>query len=418
MGFYQIIEALVIISAIFAYINKRVLKFPITIGLMLLSTLLSFALLLIHFFSPGILAPITNIIQSLDFSTIVLDILLSFLLFAGALHVNYEDLKQNRISIILFAFFSVLISTFLVGGVLYFLTSLIGTQIDFLYCLLFGALISPTDPIAVLGILTKAKVPKRAEINIVGESLFNDGIGVVVFITLLSFINKGYENVNFIDIPIYFFKEAGGGVLLGFVIGYIIYYALKSIDDYEVEVMITLAAVMGGNWIAQSLHISGPLAMVVAGLMTGHKSKNEAMSDKTSLYVDKFWYLIDSLMNAVLFVLIGLKILSIKFEWSYLFIGLLTIPLLILCRYIALSIPFYLTKKWLSITKKTILLMTWGGLRGGLSIAMALSLSENISVKNELVFITYVIVMFSIFIQGLTVEKVANKIYKAGDENI
>ncbi len=412
MSFYQVIEALVVVSAVFAYVNKRILKFPITIGLMFLSTLLSLTLLLLNFLYPTLLAPITNLIKELDFSSIVLDILLSFLLFAGALHTDYVQLKKNKISIILFAFFGVLISTGLVGGTLYFLTDLIGVQIPFLYCLLFGALISPTDPIAVLGILTKANVPKTAEINIVGESLFNDGIGVVLFVSIVAIINKGYDQVQMIDIPILFFKDAGGGILLGFILGFCIYYLLKSIDDYETEVMITLAAVMGGNWLAQSIHVSGPLAMVVAGLITGHKTKKEAMSSITSTYVDKFWHLIDVLMNAILFVLIGLKILSINFEWSFLWLALLMIPLLILCRYIALYIPFQLSKKWLNINKKILLLMTWGGLRGGLSIAMALSISDNIAVKDELVFITYVIVMFSIFIQGLTVEKVAQNIFK------
>lgn len=412
MNFYHVIEALVVVSAVFAYVNKRLLKFPITIGLMFLSTLLSLTLLLLNFLYPTLLEPITKLIKELDFSSIVLDILLSFLLFAGALHTDYVQLKRNKVSIILFAFFGVLISTGLVAATLYFLTDLLGVQIPFLYCLLFGALISPTDPIAVLGILTKAKVPKTAEINIVGESLFNDGIGVVLFVSLGAIISKGFNNVNFIDIPILFFKEAGGGVMLGFILGFCIYYALKSIDDYETEVMITLAAVMGGNWLAQSIHVSGPLAMVVAGLITGHKTRREVMSDITSTYVDKFWHLLDVLMNAILFVLIGLKILSIHFEWSFLWLSLLMIPLLILCRYIALSIPFHLSKKWLIISKKTLKLMTWGGLRGGLSIAMALSISENIEVKDELVFITYVIVMFSIFIQGLTVEKVAHNIFK------
>ncbi len=412
MGLYQIIEALVIVSAVFAYINKRIFKLPITIGLMFLSTLFSFLLLLVHYIEPGILSPITTIIDNLDFTTIVLDILLSFLLFAGAMHTDFVQLKENRTSIILFAFFSVLISTFLIGSVVYYVSSFIGAPINFLYCLLFGALISPTDPIAVLGILNKVNVPQQAKINIVGESLFNDGIGVVIFITLLTFINKGIENVSLVEIPIHFLKEAGGGVLLGFILGYLIYYALKSIDDYEIEVMITLAVVMFGNMIAESLHVSGPLAMVVAGLMTGHKAKSEAMSQQTSLYVDKFWHLIDSLMNSILFVLIGLKILSINFEWKYLWIGLIVIPLLILARFIALSIPFHLTKNLLSISNKTVLLMTWGGLRGGLSIAMVLSLSDNVTVKDELVFITYIIVMFSIFIQGLTIEKVANRIFK------
>ncbi len=409
-GFY-FITAVLILTSIFAYINTKFLKLPATIGLMFLSTVFSIVLIIYNYFSPDTLQPLINTINELDFSQIVIDIMLCFLLFAGALHTDYNQLRSNRVSIVLFALFSVIISTFLIGGALYFITSLFDVHINFLYALLFGALISPTDPVAVLGILTKAKVPKIAEINIVGESLFNDGIGVVIFISLLTIINKGVDHVQISDIGLLFLQEAVGGVLLGLVIGYIIYLLLKSIDDYETEVIITLAAVLGGNWLAHVIHVSGPLAMVVAGLMTGHKSKREAMSDNTQLYVYKFWHLIDVLMNAVLFVLIGLKILSIHYEREFLIIALCLIPLILISRYIALIIPFSISKKWLQISKSTIKLMTWGGLRGGLSIAMALSLPNTFAIKDELVFITYVVVFFSIFVQGLTVEKLAAKIY-------
>lgn len=408
---FYFVTAVVVLTAIFAYINKKIFKLPATIGLMLISTMFSLMLIVVNYISPQLLLGITQAIYGFDFSEIVIDIMLCFLLFAGALHTDYNHLKSNRKSIILFALFSVLISTFLIASALYYIVMLFGAEINFIYALLFGALISPTDPVAVLGILTKAKVPKTDEINIVGESLFNDGIGVVVFISLLAVINKGVESVTVSDISLLFLREAAGGVILGFVIGYIIYYLLKSIDDYETEVIITLAAVLGGNWLAHSIHVSGPLSMVVAGLMTGHKSKKEAMSDTTKLYVDKFWHLMDVLMNAILFVLMGLKILTIQFEWDYLWIALCIIPLLILCRYIALIIPFTLSRKWLNISKSTITMMTWGGLRGGLSVAMALSLPSSFAVKNELVLITYVVVFFSIIVQGLTIEKLAKKIY-------
>lgn len=403
---------MVILVAIFAYTNKIVLKLPFTIGLMLISSVFSIILIAIDYFIPSMHMGFKQLIEELDFSKIVIDVMLCFLLFAGAMHTDYNQLKKNKRSIILFSFVSVILSTFFIGGVIYYISMLVGIEMNFLYALLFGALISPTDPVAVLGILTKANVPKKAEINIVGESLFNDGIGVVVFISLLSVLNKGIEKVTFTDILLLFAQEALGGLLLGLGIGYLIYILLKSIDDYETEVIITLAAVLGGNWLAHSIHVSGPLAMVVAGLMTGHKSKQEAMSDNTQLYVDKFWHLMDVLLNAILFVLIGLKIMSIHFEWSYFIIAIVAIPFLIFSRYIALVIPFSITKKWLDIDKKTIKLMTWGGLRGGLSIAMALSLSDAIPVKDGLVFLTYIVVFFSIFIQGLTIEKYANKLFK------
>ncbi|WP_435357727.1 cation:proton antiporter [Emticicia sp. SJ17W-69] len=411
MTIYQIITTLVVLSASFAYINKRFLHLPITIGLMLLGTVLSIIVLIYNQYNPASLSPIKTVVDGLDFSKIVLEILLSFLLFAGALHTDYDALRDNKRSVIIFAFVSVLVSTFVVAGILLGICTLFGLQINFLYCLLFGALISPTDPIAVLGILTKANAPKKAEINIVGESLFNDGIGVVIFITFLSIINKGVSEVSVWDILKLFLQEAVGGVVLGLFLGYIIFLLLRSIDDYETEIIITLAAVMGGTWLAQSLHTSGPLAMVVAGLMTGHKSKLEAMSDRTRLYIDKFWHLIDVLMNAILFVLIGLKFLSIEFNLTHLFIGLIALPLLIFARYLSLIIPYTISKRWLDINKKTILLMTWGGLRGGLSIAMALSLSNSFEQKNMFVLITYIVVMFSIFVQGLTIEKVVRRIY-------
>lgn len=408
---FYFISAVIVLTAAFAYLNKKFIKLPATIGLMFLSTAFSLVLIIINYFSPEILQPILKAINELDFSIVVIDIMLCFLLFAGAMHTDYEHLRRNKTSIIVFSFFSVIISTFLIGTALFYVSKLFGNGINYLYSLLFGALISPTDPIAVLGILTKAKVPKTAEINIVGESLFNDGIGVVVFISLLTIINSGIETVAISDVVLLFFREALGGVFLGLIIGYIIFLLVKSIDDYETEVIITLAAVLGGNWLAQSIHVSGPLSMVVAGLMTGYKSKKQAMSHITQVYLDKFWHLMDVLMTAILFVLIGLKILSIQYEWRYLWVALTIIPILLICRYISLIIPFLIFRKWVHINLNTLTLMTWGGLKGGLSIAMALSLPNSVSVKNEIVFITYIAVFFSIFVQGLTVERLAKKMY-------
>jgi len=294
---------------------------------------------------------------------------------------------------------------------LFYVLKWINHPVDFIFCLLFGALISPTDPIAVLGILTKSNVLKKLEIDIVGESLFNDGIGIVLFISILEIIrtNSGFHMSDFL---ILLFREAGGGILFGWALGYVMYLLMKSIDDYQTEVIITLAGVMGGYFLANQLHISGPLAMVVAGLFTGSRSKDLAMSETTELYVDKFWELIDVLMNAILFVLIGLQLITLEYNKNFFIIGLLAIPIILCSRYLAIRVPQLLLRKWINLDRKAIFLMTWGGLRGGLSIAMALSL-KYAEQKDMFVFVTYIVVLFSIMVQGLSMGKLARSFYPA-----
>ncbi len=411
MDLFTIITILVVLSSIFGYVNARYLKFPQTIGLMIMAIFFSLAMLLANYFFPQYFHFAEDLIKNINFSEVLLNVMLSFLLFAGALHTDTNLLKKERRSIGLFSFFGVLISTFLIAGLLFFFLKIIRQPTDFIFCLLFGALISPTDPIAVLGILKKAKVPKRIETNIVGESLFNDGVGVVIFLSIMEVIRKGVENFGFADIVLLLLKEAGGGIAFGLLLGYITFRLLKAIDNYQTEVIITLAVVMGGYLAANFMHISGPLAIVVTGLyIGGSKSRKQAMSQATELYVDKFWELIDVLMNAILFVLIGLEIIIIDFNATYLLIGIVVIPFILLSRYLALRIPLLITRKWIDLDRKSLLLMTWGGLRGGLSIAMALSLTND-EPKNMLVFVTYVVVLFSIVVQGLTVGKMAKKLY-------
>ncbi len=410
MNLFNIITYLIVLSSIFGYINVRFLKMPSTIGLMVLSIIFSIVMLLVNYIKPELFRPIEAVVQQINFTSVLLNVMLSFLLFAGALHADSSLMRKESRTILLFAVVGVLISTFLIALMLYGVVQLIGYKLDFIYCLLFGALISPTDPIAVLGILTKANVPKRIEINIVGESLFNDGIGVVIFIIILQVVHNGVEHVSFGNVFILFLREAVGGLAFGFAIGYITYYLLKAIDHYETEVMITIAMVMGGYYLASKLNVSGPLAMVVAGLFTGSRIKQYAMSSTTGLYVDRFWELIDAIMNAVLFVLIGLRLMVLDYTNTYLFIGLFAIPIVLLARYISIKIPLFISRKWVDLDRRGQLLMTWGGLRGGLSIAMALSLS-NETHKDLIVFITYIIVLFSILVQGLTVEKFAKKLY-------
>jgi len=410
MGIFFIITILVVITAGFAYINTRVLKLPETIGIMIVSIVFSLLLIITGSLFPGVTGFARGFITNIDFGKVLLDIMLSFLLFAGALHTDGSLLKANRSSITVFAVVGVLLSALLVGVISFLFFRLFHMPVNFLYCLLFGALVAPTDPIAVLGILTKAGAPKEVEIKIVGESLFNDGIGVVLFLSLFEIITIGAENISSWEIIVLLIKEIGGGVLFGWLLGQVGFRMMKKIDHYQTEILITLAMVMGGYMLAQVLHISGPLAMVVAGLFTGSRSKEHAMSSTTELYIHKFWELIDVLMNAVLFVLIGLELLTLQFNLNYLFAGLIAIPVTLFARYISLLLPASIFKRYIKTDKKTVWLMTWGGLRGGLSIAMALSLTEPLP-KDQFVFMIYVIVLFSIIVQGLTVGRLVKRLF-------
>ncbi|HAZ26588.1 MAG TPA: sodium:proton antiporter, partial [Algoriphagus sp.] len=306
MEIFTIITILTILSALFAYINTKFLKLPFTIGLMIIAMLFTLVILILGYFESAVLEQSKTLIQSIDFKTVLLEIMLSFLLFAGALHTKLDELAKQRGPIMLFATFGVLLSTFLIGTLFYFLAELIAHPIAYIYCLLFGALISPTDPIAVLGILKEANAPKKLEIKIVGESLFNDGVGVVVFLVLLSIAQRGIASVEAEEVGLLFFEEVFGGLALGLVLGWIAFKLMKSIDHYETEVLLTLALVMGLYALASYLHFSGPLAVVVAGILIGNKSPETAWSSVTQNYVDKFWELIDVFLNAILFVLIGL----------------------------------------------------------------------------------------------------------------
>ncbi len=410
MELFNIITILVVVSAAFAYINVRFVKLPYTIGAMVITIIMSLVLTALGWLDSSLTNPLKDLISQIDFGTLLLEVMLSFLLFAGALHTNFDQLKVQRWPILSFATFGVLISTFLVGGLTYGLLGLLGIQAEFIHCLLFGALISPTDPIAVLGILKKVGVPKKLETKIVGESLFNDGVGVVVFLTIFTIAQTGLENVTAKEIGLLMIEEVGGGIVLGLLMGYLAFRLLKSIDDYSVEVLITLAIVMGGYLLAQSLHFSGPLAVVVAGLIVGHDTvRGTSMSDLTELYVDKFWETIDALLNGILFVLIGLEILILPFEMTYIIAGLLLIPVTLFARFVALSLPIKIFKEKLNFVPNTNLMMTWGGLRGGISIALALSLTDVMS-RDLFLTVTYVVVIFSIVVQGLSIGKVANKL--------
>ncbi|MEZ4841735.1 MAG: sodium:proton antiporter [Flavobacteriaceae bacterium] len=411
MDYFAIATILVVLSAVFGYINVRFLKLPDTIGLMVITILFTLGVLAFSYFDDTLLEKEKEFISQIDFKTVLLDIMLSFLLFAGALHTNFQQLKIQRKPVFVFATLGTLISTFLSGIFVFYVLKLIHLEVDFIYCLLFGALISPTDPIAVLGIMKKVGAPKKLETKIVGESLFNDGVGVVIFLTIYQ-IAKGTTELSFTHIAELFLVEVVGGILLGLAIGWLTYRLLKSIDDYDMEVIITLAAVMGGTLVAQHLHVSAPLAMVTAGLIVGNDTvRNSSMSEITEQYVDKFWELIDILLNTILFVMIGMEILVLTYDGNYILAGFLTIPALLFARYLSLLLPIKLYAKKLEFVPKTNLIMTWGGLRGGISIALALSLTQTMY-RDLFLVITYIVVVFSIIIQGLSVGSLIKKFAK------
>lgn len=409
MDYFIITSVLVFISAVFGYINVRFIKLPNTIGLTFITILFTLAVFAISYYDDTLLKAERFLISQINFKSVLLDVMLSFLLFAGALHTDLDKLKEQRWPILLFATFGVLVSTFLIGIATYYVLQILDMKVAFIYCLLFGALISPTDPIAVLGILKKAGAPKKLEAKIVGESLFNDGVGVVIFLTLFGVAKDPNAPISATAILELFAVEVFGGLVLGLILGWITYQLMKRIDDYNIEIIITLATVMSGTVLATHLHVSAPLAMVVAGLLIGgNKIRERAMSKTTEDYVDKFWELIDILLNTILFVLIGMEILVLEFNIQYFIAGAILIPLGLLCRYASLILPVNLFKKRLKFVTNTNLIMTWGGLRGAISIALALGLTE-IMQRDLFLVITYCIVIFSILVQGLTIEQLIKR---------
>jgi monovalent cation:H+ antiporter, CPA1 family len=409
MQIYNIITIIILLAATFGYINQRFIKLPGIIGIMIISLGASLAVIALDKIYPEFFINAIDSIRAIDFNTVVLKVMLSFLLFAAAIHIDLKKLRSERKAIITFSTISIFISTLVVGFLFYITTSLFGLRVNFLYCLLFGALISPTDPIAVAGILKKAKIPSSLETKISGESLFNDGVGVVLFIAFYEIAQKGLENITTWNILWLFIREAGGGLLLGWLLGYLCYLALKSIDNYVVEILITLAIVMGGYALAGELHVSGPLAMVVAGLITGDKIMALGISDTTRDYLGKFWELIDELMNAVLFLLIGFEMLIVAFNLTLFWLGCIAVVIVLFARLISVSLPIVILKNKKAFENNAIPILTWGALRGGISVALALSVPKYMY-GDMFVSITYIVVLFSIVVQGLTIGKFARKL--------
>jgi len=404
MTFFNLAAILITLSALFAYVNSRFIKLPRAIGLMLISLIFSLVLIVVGIYSPAFAGVARQVVESMDFERAVLNGMLSFLLFAGALHVNLHDLTKHKWSILILAAPGTLLSAWLVAIAIDFTFDLLGHPVDFIYCALFGALISPTDPIAVLGLLKSLGVPKDLQTKITGESLLNDGVAVVLFVGLLEILNAGDHGEQHFELGMFlklFLIEAGGGIAIGLFLGFLGSWMCKHIDDYIVEVLITLAMVMGGYSICELVHASGPLAMVMAGLWMGNHGREHATTQHTRERVDGFWEMIDEILNSVLFVLIGLEVLLISLEEIYLEAGLIAIPLVLLARFIAVSVPVFSLQKMRHFPKGTMAILTWGGLRGGVSVALALALPQGDG-RDLILTMTYLVVIFSILVQGMS----------------
>ena len=405
----DIITLLVILASVFSLVNIKLLRLPSTIGLMAIALVMSIVIMGIGRIYSPLSDFASHLMEEFDFTEVLLHIMLSFLLFAGAISIDLKKLMEERWPILILATFGVLLSTFLVGTLLYYTMGLVGLPVDYIYCLLFGALISPTDPIAVLALVKKAGLSKNLEITIAGESLFNDGIGVVVFLTLLGVAERGTEAFDMWFTTKLFVQEVIGGIALGAFLGYIGFRLLDFIDNEHVqlEVLVTLSLVLGGNRVAEALHVSGPLAIVTMGLFIGNEGRSQRLASATGEYVYKFWHLLDEAMNAILFILIGFEmiIISKSYTIDYLAIGLIVIVIVLFSRLIGVSTPIYIMSFFRKFEKNAIPVLTWGGLRGGLSVAMALSLPDSFEAKSLIVSTTYSVVVFSILFQGLTINR-------------
>lgn len=414
MSVFSLVSILITLAAVSSYFNYRYIKLPTTIGVMLVALVASLILIVISPYNEGLRDEATALVARIDFDQVVLHGMLAFLLFAAAIHVKFDNLGREWLPIALLAVVGTLMSTFIVGTLTWLLLGWMGLSIPFLHALLFGALISPTDPIAVVAIMKSVGVSKQLESQIAGESLFNDGLGVVVFLVLLQLSGleapaaEGVHTSSSIDmaaIGMLLLKEVGGALLLASIIGYVTYQMLKRVDNYQVEVLLTLALAMGLYALADSLHLSAPIAVVVAGLFLGNHGRLFAMSDKTRENVDTFWELIDEILNVVLFFLIGLELLILPIERAWLVAGALAIPIVLAARGFCVSIIMGPLSRLTSQSKGAITILTWGGLRGGISVAMALSLPES-ELRNLVLTLTYCVVVFSIVVQGLTMGKV------------
>ena len=416
MSIFDIGAILVGLSAVFGYLNYRFLKLPHTIGLVMIALSSSLVIILVEVLHPAspVMEIVADVLGQIDFHETVMHGMLSFLLFAGALHVDTAAFKSRAKPIAVMATLGVLSSTFLIGWITWLLFGFAGIELPFIWALVFGALISPTDPVAVLGLFKTVDVPPSLEAMMAGESLFNDGVGVVIFTVVVAVaVAGGGDAMGPGDVALLFVTEAIGGAVLGLIAGYVGYRALHGVDEHNLECLITLAMVMVTYSIALRLHMSGPIAMVVAGLFISNEAMQHALSEKGQSYIRKFWSLVDEILNSVLFLLIGLEVLVLARLVDHIGIALLAIPVALLGRFVSVSVPITVMARNSAFSKGVIPILTWGGLRGGIAVALALSLPVN-EYKPTILTITYAVVLFSIIIQGLTIKQLIEFVDERG----
>ncbi|MBK8214758.1 MAG: sodium:proton antiporter [Myxococcales bacterium] len=414
MSPFQVFAVVLTLSAAFAYVNQRSVRLPPGIGIMAMSLVVSTVMILVD--KAGIVAlrpALADFVARAELGHTLLHGMLGALLFAGALHVDLGELRRERATVLGLSFVGTLLSTALVGFGFFAVSRVVGVGVTIGYALLFGALVSPTDPVAVLGILKAAKVPKRLETQIAGESLLNDGVGVVVFGALVGVVVEG-RVAHAGDVAVAFVREAIGGAAFGAFGGYVTYRLLRSIDHYQTELLLTLALVFGGYALAERLHVSAPLASVVSGLIIGNAGREHGMSDVTRDHLDKFWALVDDVLNAVLFVLVGLELTALPLAAPTLGLGALAVIVVLLARFVSVAVPLTAMRRVVQPVRGTIPVLTWGGVRGGISIALALSLPPS-DTRDVVLTVTYVVVVFSVLVQGLTLGAVAKRFVRGAE---
>jgi len=409
MTLYDIFTIIITITVAIAYINHRFIKMQPTIAMMFAALLISLAVIILSSFFGlrGFETQIQGLLARLDFHSLLLNGMLSFLLFAGSLTVDLNDFLSQKWEIATLASVGTIVSTILIALLMYYFLIVVSLPLPFIYCLFFGALISPTDPIAVLAMCKEVNAPRKLSVSIAGESLFNDGVGIVIFVSLYQLAFGGHP-ITFSSLILLFSREAIGGMAYGILLGLFCYWLMKPINDYKIQVLITLAITTGGYLLARSIDVSGPLAMVVAGIFLGNTGKRFKMSKKMSEHLFTFWELIDEIMNALLFLLIGFELLLIPFDHQHIVAGLVAIPVVLLVRFLVVGVPISVFKIWRNYSPHVIKIMSWGGLRGGLAVALALSLPKS-SERGLIVAMTYAVVLFSLLIQGTTIKALVRK---------
>ena len=410
MGLFVLISLLIILSAVYSYLNARFIKLPGTIGIISIAILGSVGIIFANNYYPGVAKHLTALAKNINFPGTVLNIMLGFLLFATAFKVNTRKLKKEMRPVLLLSTISVILSTAVFGTLFYWFASFAGLDIPFSYCLVFGALVSPTDPVSVSAIIKGSKLPTHLETIISGESLFNDGIGLVLFVTLLEFAHAGVNDVDFTKALLLFVQEVFGGIALGAVTGLLAYRLMKSVNDFQTIVLVSFALVMANSVISYYWHLSIPISVVTAGLLAGNKSINADNHEHSHQALEKFWELVDEMLNTILFVMIGLQMINYPFINNYWLTGAVAIIAILLARWVSIMIPVILLRRTLNVNYGSINILTWAGVRGGVSIALALSLPAS-PYKYIIVSAAYIVVIFSIIVQGLTLNRVINAWY-------